>query len=88
VARAGSISRCNHFGPSERRPDPVFGTGRASSTVRESVKPGLTNGESAGSCPPAARSTDLVNEACGLTPDELRLMWATAPPRMPLNRGA
>ena len=28
--------------------------------------------------------SDLVNEAYGLTPDEVRLMWATAPPRMPL----
>jgi len=28
--------------------------------------------------------SDLVNEACGLTPDEIHLMWATAPPRMPL----
>ena len=27
----------------------------------------------------------LVNEAYGLTPDEIRLMWATAPPRMPLT---
>jgi hypothetical protein len=31
------------------------------------------------------RLNDLVNEACGLTPDEVRLMWATAPPRMPLS---
>ena len=30
------------------------------------------------------RLSDLVNEAYGLTPDEVRLMWATAPPRMPL----
>ena len=28
--------------------------------------------------------SDLVNQAYGLTPDEVRLMWATAPPRMPL----
>lgn len=28
---------------------------------------------------------DLVNEAYGLTPDEVRLMWNTAPPRMPLT---
>lgn len=26
---------------------------------------------------------DLVNEAYGLTPEEVALMWATAPPRMP-----
>ena len=31
------------------------------------------------------RLSDLVNEAYGLTPDEVRLMWATAPPRMPLT---
>jgi hypothetical protein len=29
---------------------------------------------------------DLVNEAYGLTPDEVRLMWDTAPPRMPIAR--
>jgi hypothetical protein len=29
--------------------------------------------------------SDLVNEAYGLTPHEMRLMWATAPPRMPLT---
>jgi hypothetical protein len=28
--------------------------------------------------------SDLVNEAYGLTPEEIALMWATAPPRMPL----
>ncbi len=31
------------------------------------------------------RLNDLVNKAYGLTPDEVRLMWATAPPRMPLT---
>ena len=30
------------------------------------------------------RLNDLVNDAYSLTPDEVRLMWATAPPRMPL----
>ncbi|MGC8640058.1 MAG: hypothetical protein ACP5XB_09305 [Isosphaeraceae bacterium] len=29
---------------------------------------------------------DLVNAAYGLTPDEVRLMWDTAPPRMPIPR--
>ena len=29
------------------------------------------------------RVADLVNEAYGLTPDEVTLMWRTAPPRMP-----
>ena len=28
--------------------------------------------------------SDLVNAAYGLTPAEIELMWATAPPRMPL----
>jgi len=28
--------------------------------------------------------SDLVNEAYGLTPEEVALMWATAPPRMPI----
>ncbi len=31
-----------------------------------------------------ARVSDLVNAAYGLTPDEIKLMWDTAPPRMPL----
>jgi len=31
------------------------------------------------------RLSDLVNQAYGLTPEEVRLMWETAPPRMPLN---
>ncbi len=30
------------------------------------------------------RVSDLVNDAYGLTPDEVRLMWETAPPRMPI----
>jgi hypothetical protein len=29
---------------------------------------------------------DLVNEAYGLTPEEVALMWDTAPPRMPIPR--
>lgn len=29
------------------------------------------------------RLSDLINAAYGLTPDEVALMWATAPPRMP-----
>jgi hypothetical protein len=31
-----------------------------------------------------ARVSDLVNAAYGLTPEEVALMWQTAPPRMPL----
>jgi hypothetical protein len=30
------------------------------------------------------RVSDLVNEAYGLTPEEVSLIWATAPPRMPI----
>ena len=30
--------------------------------------------------------SDLVNKAYGLTPEEIGLMWATAPPRMPVPR--
>jgi hypothetical protein len=30
------------------------------------------------------RVSDLVNAAYWLTPDEIKLMWDTAPPRMPL----
>jgi hypothetical protein len=47
-------------------------------------------------CPPArARAAetlnleralnDLVNQAYGLTPAEIELMWNTAPPRMPIR---
>jgi hypothetical protein len=32
------------------------------------------------------RLSDLVNRAYGLTPEEVALMWATAPPRMPLTQ--
>ncbi len=31
---------------------------------------------------------DLVNQAYGLTPAEIDLMWQTAPPRMPIPRPA
>ena len=31
--------------------------------------------------------SDLVNTAYGPTPDEIDLMWKTAPPRMPVGRG-
>ncbi len=31
------------------------------------------------------RLSDLVNEAYGLTPEEVALMWATKPPRMPFE---
>jgi hypothetical protein len=29
--------------------------------------------------------SELVNEAFGLTPVDVRLMWETAPPRMPIG---
>jgi hypothetical protein len=32
---------------------------------------------------PERQLSDLVNAAYGLTPEEVALMWATAPPRMP-----
>lgn len=32
------------------------------------------------------RTSDLVNQAYGLTPEEIDLMWKTAPPRMPFSR--
>jgi hypothetical protein len=32
--------------------------------------------------------SDLVNAAYGLTPDEIALLWATAPPRMPIESAA
>jgi hypothetical protein len=28
--------------------------------------------------------SDLVNQAYGLSPEEIDLMWKTAPPRMPI----
>jgi hypothetical protein len=35
-----------------------------------------------------ARVAELVNAAYGLTPDEVQLLWDTAPPRMPGARPA
>jgi len=32
------------------------------------------------------RLSDLINQAYGLTPEEIDLMWKTAPPRMPIVR--
>jgi hypothetical protein len=32
--------------------------------------------------------SDLVNQAYGLTPEEIDLMWKTAPPRMPIAPSA
>jgi hypothetical protein len=29
------------------------------------------------------RLSDLINQAYGLTPEEVDLLWSTAPPRMP-----
>jgi hypothetical protein len=29
--------------------------------------------------------SDLINDAYGLTPAEVELMWETAPPRMPIS---
>ena len=34
------------------------------------------------------RLSDVVNEAYSLTPEEVALMWETAPPRMPVARPA
>ena len=34
------------------------------------------------------RLADLVNQAYGLTPEEIDLLWRTAPPRMPVGRPA
>ena len=34
------------------------------------------------------RLSDLVNAAYGLTPEDVALLWSTAPPRMPLIRGS
>ncbi|WP_423226246.1 Eco57I restriction-modification methylase domain-containing protein [Candidatus Amarolinea aalborgensis] len=35
-----------------------------------------------------SRLAELVNTAYGLTPDEVALLWRTAPPRMPVSRAA
>jgi hypothetical protein len=32
--------------------------------------------------------SDLVNDAYGLTSEEIDLMWRTAPPRMPLSESS
>jgi hypothetical protein len=34
------------------------------------------------------RLADLVHQAYGLTPEEVDLMWRTAPPRMPVEPAA
>ena len=34
------------------------------------------------------RLSDLVNAAYGLTPEDVALLWSTAPPRMPLMRAS
>ena len=34
------------------------------------------------------RISDLVNAAYGLTPEEVKLTWQTAPPRMPVGATA
>jgi hypothetical protein len=33
------------------------------------------------------RLADLVNQAYGLTPEDVELLWRTAPPRMPVGKG-
>jgi hypothetical protein len=33
------------------------------------------------------RLAALVNAAYGLTPDDVELLWRSAPPRMPVGRG-
>jgi len=32
------------------------------------------------------RLADLVNQAYGLTPEDVELLWRTAPPRMPVGK--
>lgn len=46
---------------------------------------GLVRTEAAEALTLEHRLSDLVNAAYGLTPDDIALMWQTAPPRMPLD---
>ncbi|HUR55953.1 MAG TPA: hypothetical protein VMZ71_17590, partial [Gemmataceae bacterium] len=50
--------------------------------VRAAVLPLKANAAEAATL--ERRVSDVVNAAFGLTPDEVKLMWATAPPRMPV----
>ena len=60
---------------------------------KSATKPG-TSPAFSGSCEPArklaaealALEHEVSNEAYGLTPEEIRLLWDTAPPRMPIPR--
>ena len=62
----------------------VAGVKRLRDAHAESVAPLQTlDGEAAGL---ERRVSDAVNAAYGLSPAEVRLMWATAPPRMPTPR--
>jgi methylase of polypeptide subunit release factors len=55
---------------------------RLRETHAESVVPLQTLAREAASL--EQKVSDLVNEAYGLTPDDIKLMWETAPPRMPI----
>jgi len=61
--------------------------------VEHTRRAGKDEGSGDGSAPYAAETvtlerilSDLVNQACALTPAEIALMWQTAQPRMPIPR--
>lgn len=65
-----------------RRPLSAAGVTAIHETYRELVEPGRALLAEAAQL--ERQISDLVNEAYGLTPEEVALMWRTAPPRMPL----
>jgi hypothetical protein len=81
--------RMDSFPPSPaplraRRPDRLDrdrGSVGAASVPARRTAPGTLTGDA-----PEREMSDRVNEAYGLTPEEIGLMWQTAPPRMPIAR--
>ena len=68
----------------KRQPLSVAGVKRLGEAYAESVEPLRLADAEARSL--ERRVADAVTAAYGLTPDEAKLMWATAPPRMPAGR--
>jgi len=60
------------------------GVGEVGNTVYDDYAPGIQT-RKAEALRLERRLSDLVNQAYGLTPEEIDLMWKTAPPRMPFT---
>ena len=66
----------------KKAPLSVAGVKRMREAHAESVVPLQTLAREAASLERTV--SDLVNDAFGLTPEDVKLMWDTAPPRMPI----